>query len=207
MHGSAPTDTGAVGTPAVRRAAAGRIVVIVAALGILVACTGQPSTMHPMSHPMTRAAAVIGADPLPCTDPIDMLARPPAGMQTVLGVVAMETHRTLQASPSGEPGRAHRLYAKTGLLVRADRPFELVIPRSWRRRVAIKWGNTGAERFSGHLQIRGCPPSAGHGDWLVYPGGFFVPEPACVPLVVRTKRASRTVHVPVGVRCPATAGR
>ncbi len=194
-----------MGTRAVGRATA-RIVAVVAALGTAAACTGQPSTIHPMSHPMTRAAAVTGADTFPCTDPIDVLRRPPAGMQTVLGVVAVVTHRTLQALPSGEPDRAHRLYAKTGLLVRADRPFELVIPRPWRSRASVMWGNSGPQRMTGHLQIRGCPPAPGHGAWLVYPGGYYVPEPACVPLVVKTGQESRTVHVPVGVRCPATDG-
>jgi hypothetical protein len=90
--------------------------------------------------------------------------------------------------------------------VRVGKPFEVVVPRAWRNRAAVDWGNDGPRRITDHLQVRGCTPVGAHGKWLVYPGGIWVARPACVPIVVKTATSSRTVHVSVGARCTPTSG-
>ncbi len=122
-------------------------------------------------------------------------------MHAVSGVVAVDTQHTLQAEPSGQSDPRWALFAKTALVVRVGTPFEVVVPPAWRNRVAVDWGNTGPRQLTGHLQVRGCTPAGAHGKWLVYPGGYYVTKPACVPIVVKTATSSRTVHISVGARC------
>jgi hypothetical protein len=175
-------------------------------VGATAACTTHPDaagSVRPV--PPTRAAPVTGADPLTCEGPIDVLDRLEPTMHSVSGVVAVDTDHTLQAAPSGESDPRRALFAKTALVVRFGKPFEVVVPRAWRSRAAVDWGNDGPRQITDHLQVRGCTPVGAHGKWLVYPGGFYVAERACVPLVVKTPTSSRTVHVSVGTRCAPTS--
>ncbi|WP_143047236.1 hypothetical protein [Amycolatopsis xylanica] len=77
------------------------------------------------------------------------------------------------------------------------------MPAAWAARVSISWGNRAAE-WTTSLRIPACPvPHSESGSWLVFPGGFLVDEPACVPLEVGSGSEVRTVHVSVGTPCPA----
>jgi hypothetical protein len=121
-------------------------------------------------------------------------------MQEVLGAVALETGRTLQVSPSGEADARYVYYAKSPLYVRSDRSFELIVPSAWTGRVGIAWGNSGGNPITSHLQVAGCPPMQGSA-WLVYPGGFYVAKPACIPIRIETSLGTTMVHVAVGSPC------
>ncbi|HEY2175007.1 MAG TPA: hypothetical protein VGH85_14460 [Mycobacteriales bacterium] len=174
------------------------------AVGTTVACTGHPDATTVRPVPATHAAPIAGADAMTCEGPIDALNRLEPSMHSVSGVVAVDTDHTLQASSSGQSDPRWALFAKTALVVRVGKPFELVIPRAWQSRAAVDWGNDGPRQITDHLQVRGCTPVGAHGKWLVYPGGFWVARPACVPIVVKTATSSRTVHVSVGTRCPTS---
>ena len=144
---------------------------------------------------------------LACHDFIDMTASPTGDLQQVLGVVALPTSKesaALQTSEKGDPDPAARLFAKRGLLIRADTRFELVVPDT--QHFLIGWGNPGHR--SRHLAIE-CPaPTGGRAlddsgsDWLAYAGGYWLPDPACVALLVRAHGQEQRVHIGLGTPCP-----
>jgi len=192
----------------VSRSARASVVAVVLAIGIAAAgCSSdgptadRPTTttiLPPRTEPVAPPATT-----LDCRDPIATLDRPDAGLRVVDGSVALATDRSqsapLQTAPSGERALELRRFAKTGLVVRTGTRAELVVPSAWRGRVAFRWGNTGDVPATGHLVID-CP---GDGRWIAFPGGYLVPEPACVPVVIATAKKVRTVRVPVGRRCRA----
>jgi hypothetical protein len=178
------------------------VLAVMAAILLATACSdGGKATASGPPVP-TAASLVPGAEALVCRAPIDSLAAPPAEFETVAGVVALETARTLPSEPSGELDPARALFAKTGLLIRAGAQFELIVPDEWVGRLGLRWGNVGGEPITEHLQITGCRTGSG-ADWLVYPGGFYVAAPACVPVIVKSGTGSRTVAVSVGAPCPS----
>ena len=60
----------------------------------------------------------------------------------------------------------------------------------------IGWGNPGLP--ARRLVVPVCPGSG----WLAFAGGFYVPRPACLPIVVSTGGQQRRVFVGVGAPCP-----
>jgi hypothetical protein len=126
---------------------------------------------------------------LPCDAVIGGQKTLRGGQRAIGRSVALTTGRALQANRSGEDDPTARLFAKNGLLVRPGSTFELVVPRRWRDRLTISWGKS--PRTS-HLLVSGCGTPGG-ADWLAYAGGYYVDDPACVPLLVRANRASRRV--------------
>ncbi|MFB9317813.1 hypothetical protein [Cryptosporangium minutisporangium] len=133
---------------------------------------------------------------LSCESPIDTLATPPTGYTTALDAVALATASVRPASPSG-PGDPYDLFAKTGLVVRADRPVTLTVPPA----VAVAWG-TNRGKWTMVLRIPGCPGTAGpDSPWMAFPGGFSVRTPQCVPVEVRSGTRRQTLRVPVGRSC------
>lgn len=88
-------------------------------------------------------------------------------------------------------------WRKQGLVVRGNAPAVTVsVPKRWRGRVAITWGNTGAVSS---LRIARCGP-AHVGN--AYAGGFYLrSKSACLPLIFRVGRRSATVRFGVGRRC------
>lgn len=104
----------------------------------------------------------------------------------MLGVVAF-AKRQLAAYPNGE-----ERFAKSGLVLRRGAKLELEVgPGSAMR---ISWGSgEPVER----IVIEGCP---GEREWMAFAGGFFVKEPGCEKLTVRT--AGREVTVPIGIGAP-----
>jgi hypothetical protein len=164
-----------------------------AALLLISACAhgGDPAPV--------RSTAVASPPPgtvmLSCDAPIGVEPSPEKSHRAILDAVALDVSATLQASPTGGSD-PHRLFAKTGLLVHAGTEAEIDVPGAWADRLAIAWGNHAAE-WTTRLRIPACPG----GDWLVYPGGLSVDEPACVPLEVRAGGKVETVHLAAGVPC------
>lgn len=181
------------------------VLAVLAAALLGVGCSGGGGGDPAPGPPAPTAMRLVaGAEALVCTSPIDALTAPPEEFEIVAGVVALETGRTLQAGPSGETDPAYALFAKTGLLIRADAQFELSVPDDWADRAGLRWGNVAGEPITAHLQITGC--RSGSAQWLVYPGGFYVVASACVPVIVTTGATSRTVAVSVGAPCPGVPG-
>jgi hypothetical protein len=119
------------------------------------------------------------------------------GYRVVLGVVSVPPARLRQVVATREgPWRSWR---KAGLVVRAGNDaVDVRVPRAWRRRVAITWGNGGGPVSA--LRIAPCPSP--RGVWNAYAGGFLLRERAdCVPLTFTVAGRSRTVRFGVGRRC------
>ncbi|BCJ40562.1 hypothetical protein Aiant_12190 [Actinoplanes ianthinogenes] len=156
---------------------------------LLAACSASPV-------PASSPSATISAGPrLDCAAPIETLDVPPAGYVALLDAVALASG-ALQANDAGE---GKLLFAKTGLLVRSGRAAELIVPAA---RAEVEWGNTGHHGRTSHLIIPSCPKS-GAGDWQVYPGGYYVTKPQCLPVEVHAGGRIATVRVQVGTSCPA----
>ena len=125
---------------------------------------------------------------------------PPAGYSVVLGVVALPTGTALQTVASGEADPRYRLFAKDGLFLRVESTFDLVVPAEWRDRLGIGWGSPGSP--ASHVRIPACKRTEFQtAAWVVYPGGFWVRDPACVTLVVQRGSQKRQVRIGVGAPC------
>jgi len=167
---------------------------------LLAGCSaGETQKMvSPPAAPEESTAVTAGGDPLvvDCDAFIDLTDELPSEYESVLDAVALPTShsatRALQASQqAGTQGEAY--FAKTGLLVRPDVAvrIEVVDPSPTG---LIGWGST---EFSRSLSISGCS-----GDkWMAFAGGFLVPEPQCVKLLVTTQNGRESVLVGVGAPC------
>jgi hypothetical protein len=125
----------------------------------------------------------------------------PAPMQVVLGVVALPAspgYPALGTSLSGNGNGPLRLFAKTGLLIRPDATFELIVPAPFTSRLSIGWGSPGLP--SHRVLVDKCADTGG--AWLAYAGGYWIDSPACVPVIVRAGGKQQEVHIGVGTACP-----
>lgn len=183
----------------------------------VVSCSDTSSTRVPKPTPTrasgsaasssTSAAAgssILSSVELTCRGFIDH-DPPPRDWENVLGVVALPTSNktpALQTSGGGnDPDPSLRLYAKTGLVIRTGTTFELVVPDEAKDMVSIGWGN-GPIKPSRRVTVS-CPASTSPSgwQWLAYPGGYWVPQPACIPLIVRASGKEQRVHIGLGTPC------
>ncbi|MEO3924627.1 hypothetical protein ABGB07_12315 [Micromonosporaceae bacterium B7E4] len=132
---------------------------------------------------------------LSCAHVIDRIDAPPDGWTTLADAVAMTPVR-LEPSPTGGTGPA-RLFAKTGLVVRADSRVDLTVPADSAGRPWIGWGSPA--RPARALHFPGCPGESG---WLAFAGGLWLDVPACVPVTVRSGGREERVRMRAGVDCP-----
>jgi len=140
---------------------------------------------------------------LGCNDAIASKADPPADLPVVLNQVALPTVSALPANRSGEPDPNARLFAKQGLFVASGASFALLVPAEWVGRLTIGWGRPALRTT--HLLVSGCKATGSQERWLVFAGGFWVGEPACVPLLVKSAGQEQTVLIGVGAACPGQA--
>lgn len=120
------------------------------------------------------------------------------GYEVFAGRVGLPTARTLQAAPAGLEDSSAAFFSKAGLNVKPDRPFTLVVPRNWRERLSIAWG--GARRTL-RLRVDLECGDAPDDTWVGYPGGYWIDEPACAPLIVKTEGSARRVRLGIGAPC------
>jgi hypothetical protein len=168
---------------------------------LVLTATGCVSTSTVSPTP-TDSVSVLG-----CQDVIASQPAPPSESSIILDRVALPTGRALQANPNS--GTNAKLFAKDGLFIRRGALFDLVVPEAWRGRLAVGWGSF--SKATSHLRIPGCRPTqrmpsssrwALTDDWLVYPGGYFVSQAACVSVLVRAGQTQQTVQIGVGASCP-----
>jgi hypothetical protein len=136
---------------------------------------------------------------LDCNTAVAARGAPSDGWSTVLSQVALETGITLQANPSGESDPHAALFAKSALMIAAGAEVTLSVPDDWVGRLTIGWGGPAPRALNFHVPK--CPAPVAPSQWLVFPGGFWVDTPACVPVVVRRGTAQETVHLAVGAAC------
>lgn len=138
---------------------------------------------------------------LECAQPTDL----ERGWVPSLGAIALPTEM-LHARATSATDRSARLVAETVVFVKASTKVELVVPRSWRGRMSL--GVRNGVRATERLEIPSCPGVQGRYAWLVYLGSFWVEKPACVPIIVKTAKSSRRVHIGIGMPCRSgTRGR
>ena len=122
-------------------------------------------------------------------------------LETVLDAVALPTspgHAALQTSRRTTSDGAVYYFAKTGLVWDGSSAFEIAVPESFRSRVAIAWGT----QVLSHRVEAACGRA---GDWLLLPGGYWIAEPLCAELIVRTDTTEATVSLGLGTPCPGQA--
>lgn len=177
-----------------------RLAILIFALVLVTTgCSIEPTTAERAS-PSTTTTSPAPTASLPCQDVIHTQDRPNSDLSVVLGQVAMPTRDALQANRSGESAPSSLLFAKTGLFVASGASFELIVPAEWVGRVTIGWGSPGPRTT--HLYVSGCKATGSQKAWLVFPGGFWVGEPACIPLLVKAGSREALVHIGVGASCP-----
>ena len=153
--------------------------------------------------PTENVGRVPAAVTLPCGDAIGV--DPPApGLQIVLGVVGLPTspgYSALAANESGLTDPAARLFAKTGLTVKAGTSFRIIVPAEFSGRARIGWGSPG--EMTTQLSVNACPAAAGSkSSWLDYAGGYWVRAALCLPLIVEANGRQQRVAVGIGTVCP-----
>ncbi|MGN9911257.1 hypothetical protein ACTMTJ_27240 [Phytohabitans sp. LJ34] len=129
---------------------------------------------------------------VPCAH--DLGGTPPTddAYRIVLDAVALPAG-TLTPQESGEPGR---LFAKQGLVVRANTEVDITIAPEAAAGTRIGWGSPAPEATAVHVPA--CPSGSG---WLAFAGGYTVRAPTCVPLVVEAHGRRERVEVSVGADC------
>ena len=119
-------------------------------------------------------------------------AVPNPNERVLLGRVAVPKQTLVQVTRVG--GR-WPYWTKAGLMVRANSPHVTIsVPRTWRTRVAIEWGDSGVVS-----SLRFAPCST-H-TWNAYVGGFYLRKPACVHLIARVQSRATDVRVSIGRPC------
>ncbi|GAB2567034.1 hypothetical protein Aab01nite_45470 [Paractinoplanes abujensis] len=152
-------------------------------LSLVAGCSGSPE------EPDAGPSAPAGPGVVDCGH--DIGGRPPgAGSRLILDAVVLPTAR-LQVSDSGDG----RLFAKAGLLVRAGTAVELTVDPA-AADTTIGWGSPGPEGTT--IRVPACPDAVG---WLAFAGGYHVPRPMCVPLIVRVNGREQRAEVRVGADC------
>jgi hypothetical protein len=182
---------------AASRCEAGAVLrVVLAVLLATAACANGKKTAGPDERTWEASTAT-----LHCAGLIDVVAAPPMSYEAIAEAVALPTSSSattaLQTSVH-DGAEGLRLFAKAGLLVKTGAEATLVVPEAWRDRLAIGWGNTSGGHPAAVLEVGPCE---GPGEWLVYPGGFFVEDASCVPLLISDGGSEHRVHVGVGAPC------
>ena len=185
-----------------RRPPAVSLVCLVAAIS----CSAPGGTVAP-SGPTTPAATRAESSPIPesvqlsCDDFIDTVHGQQDGYETVLGVVQLPTAPVTRALQTGRiPGPPRRYFAKRGLIVGPDTPFQLTIVDLQALDASLGWGNPG--RSGRTLTVDRCRSAQNPRSWLVYAGGFNTARTGCLPLQVSSTTGTRRVQVGVGAPCP-----
>lgn len=186
-------------------------IAVIAATLVLCGCGGSSGSLNTGSgttRSSTAAAAVAAktvgpgaTQRLRCADFIDT-SPPPRDYSVVLNVVGLPTSlhsEALQTARRHDVPAEPRLFAKTGLLIRADSRFSLLVPD--RERLWIGWANGPAQPHKA-VVVRGCArPSETRSDWLAYPGGFWVQAVGCYSLVVISSGREQRVRLGLGAPC------
>ena len=140
---------------------------------------------------------------LNCADQLGWPRTPPAGYAVSYGRVALPTTKAFSAVRLDPSKPNSKFWAKQGLLIKPGTSFELVVPAAWTSRLTVGWGNPA--HATTHFWVTGCASKQAGAHWLAYAGGFTINKPACIPLIVKTATAQRTVHIGVGNACPGQA--
>lgn len=80
----------------------------------------------------------------------------------------------------------------------SNKPVTVTVPKAWRNRLRIGWGNSAPEAIA--VTFAPCPSSPP--TWNGYAGGFFLRGgAACVPLAFTVGNRHATLRFGVGRHC------
>jgi hypothetical protein len=153
-----------------------------------------------------RSASPLTMPAVPCGDVIHHTDFPYVGDQgvepryrLVLGAVSVPPRYLRQVIPTRSHPWAY--WHKSGLVVRAGaEPITVSVPRRWRTRAAISWGNSVGVVHSLRIDTCGSEPTVGN----AYAGGFYLrAHSVCLPLTFRMGKRVKTVYFDIGRRCSA----
>jgi hypothetical protein len=155
-----------------------------------------------LAAPLCLAASAATSRALPTVSCNSIVLRLKSGhaghYRVVLGAVSVppaygpQVVRSLNAS--------WPFWRKAGLAVHGgSRVVVVTVPKAWRRRAAITWGDSAI--VSG-LRFAPCRALPGLGVWNGYAGGFYLrSRSACVPLTFRVGQRAKTVRFGLAKRC------
>lgn len=175
-------------------------VVLSAACLSMVGCTAH--SRQPIPAPTSQPVPVPVSEPLACVNGISTKLTG-QHLRPLLGVVALPTSPTAPALGTarlGVPG-VPRLFAKSGLLVRAGASFELSSAPGSPKSLSFSWNpHQDTPSPTRSLVVRRCRSTA-TSKWLAFIGGYYIDQAACVSLIVRTSTAQRRVRIGLGAPC------
>jgi hypothetical protein len=161
---------------------------LLAVAATVAACSSPPPAARerPSATPVAPPKAV-GCDQIITED------SSPGG-RVVLGVLAVPPAHVEAGAATGD--RPWAYFSKFGIAVRARSPAVLItVPRAWRHRAAIGWGNNASGVSS--LRMLSCPQQLA--PWNGYAGGFFLRSASgCVPLIFEIGRQTATLSFAIG---------
>lgn len=172
-----------------RLSIAAAAVVLIAAVSLAASSTGTTATRSAVPIVAIRCNSAIIIYPPASPGPTD---RDIFGRVFVAG-------RDYVAAPNPQPSGAKPFvfYAKTGISIRRGSEALVELPKVWRRRVAIEWGDSGN---ASRIRFPACRAGPA---WITYAGGFNFRSASggCVPLRVTVQLRSKTVLFSAGRHC------
>jgi hypothetical protein len=116
----------------------------------------------------------------------------------ILGVVAIPTD-TSQLQPNPDPSVPdYPLFLKTGLTFLSGTPFDLAIAPESTGMAKMSWSQLA---LTTHIHVPACVPYGAQTPWFVYPGGFWLRQPACIAINITVGDRQQIVHLPIGAPC------
>jgi hypothetical protein len=186
--------------------APGRTAGLVATALLLTACTAGTersaapagsSTPGSSTPSRTTSSAPASTGDQPVADTTSIIC------ELVLDAVALPTRPGYSALQGADSGSTPRLFAKTGLLVRAGVESRVELPASVASNVGIGWSGWPAQP-SRTVVVPACPDLEGTG-WLTFAGGYWADQPLCLPVDVRAGDRQQRVEIGIGTPCPGQA--
>jgi hypothetical protein len=103
----------------------------------------------------------------------------------------------LHARATGATDPSGRLIADAFVFTKEGTAIELIVPPAWRGKLTVGADGVRADRAT----IPAGKRYSAYG-WDQSRHNFWIDEPACAPLIVRTPKTKRTIHIGIGVSCP-----
>jgi hypothetical protein len=147
------------------------------------------------------SASRVAAPLVSCGNIIGQTSGPrDAGYRPALGVLSVPPASMLRTAVRVSGYGRWTYWFKVGMVIHSGRfVVSVSVPKKWQSRAAITWGGSA---IVSTLRFSGCGNSPLVKGWNGYAGGFYLRAPrACIPLVFKRGRGSKTLHFGIGERC------
>lgn len=165
-------------------------------------------TLQPDDAPISLTAHTAAVSPEPVAPAsVQLLCGSPTDFDpdwVPAGAIALPDG-PLHARATGATDPSGRLVAETILLVKASTAIQLVVPRAWKGRLSV--GGRNGDRATARVKIPSCQGRPGRYAWSAVGMSVGVDQSSCVPIIVKTAKHERTVHVGIGVPCASDGSR